>query len=503
MRSIKFLILCLLPAVFISCEKLDKYPLTAANEATFFNGPDDLSKAVAGTYDMLQNFSWQMGHFDAVTNNAYARSNIPQHVLLASNQHSPVNGPQGPVWNAAYRGIQRANFVLKNIDRSPASEAIKTRTIAEMKVLRAFWYHQLVTFFGGVPIITERLTTEEYNTLPRSSRADVLQLIHRDLDEAIAVLPAKYPNAADYGRMTKGAALGIKTRVYLYESDFVNTEATAKAVMDLAAEAGYGLDPDFRTMFLEEGEGGPEAVLDIQFLRGSATGEANVIETQTRAFLQFQGEYNLFDLFEIIGTVDGPSPHSPAELIAMWDAGLDPFKGKDPRLANSIGRAENYNPSVTKLDIRKGSRDGTTTTIATDRDNNGANWMAIRYADILLMFAEARNENTGPDAQVRDAVNAVRHRSSELLPPVPEELNKEELREFIRQERRKEFLFEGLWYNDIRRWGKDYIHKELLKVHFENHAADIASNYDKYLLLPIPQSERDINAALDQNPGYE
>ncbi len=92
----------------------------------------------------------------------------------------------------------------------------------------------------------------------------------------------------------------------------------------------------------------------------------------------------------------------------MWNAGLDPFKGKDPRLAFTIGKAENYNPGITKLDIRKGSRDGVLTTILNHRDNNGANWMSIRYADILLMFAEAHNENGGPDIQLQNAVNGVR-----------------------------------------------------------------------------------------------
>ena len=393
------------------------------------------------------------------------------------------------------------NFIVKNIDRSPVSDVIKQRTIAEVKVLRAYYYHQLVTFFGGVPIITERLATGDYNTIARSSRAEVISFILKDLDEAIPVLPLQYP-PADKGRMTKGAALGIKTRVYLYEADFVNTEATAKEIIDLAPQAGYALNPDFRNMFLESGEGSSEAVLDIQFLRGAATGESSIIEQEIRAFLQVQGDYSLFELYENIGETDGPSPTTPQEIQAMWNAGLDPFKGKDPRLGFTIGRAENFNPSITKLDIRKASRDGVLTTILNDRNNNGANWMAIRYADILLMYAEARNENTGPDAEVIQAVNAVRKRASALLPDVPADLTKEQMREFIRQERHKEFAFEGLWYNDLKRYGPTIINQELLKKKFENHAADFNTGYDKYLLLPIPQSEIDINNNLEQNPGY-
>jgi len=500
MKNFKLYILFLILFTFMACEDLNKLPLTDASEASFLSGKDDLNKAVAGAYDMLQSFAWQMDRFDGLTNNAFARSNIPGFSAMASNQHSPTTGPQSDIWTPAYRGIQRVNFILQNIDRSPVNQATKARIAAEMKTLRAYYYHQLVTFFGGVPIVTERMTIYAYNTISRSTRAEVVTFIIKDLDDAIAVLPDTYEKA-DYGRMTKGAALAIKARVYLYESDFTNAEIAATAVMNLASSAGYALATDYRKMFTEVGEASSEAVLDIQFLHGSATGECNQIETQTRAYLEIQPEYNVISSYEIIGPVDGPAPTTPSEIVAMWNSGKDPFKGRDPRLGLNVAKAENFNPCDTKMDVRKGSRDNIMTTLFNDRVNYGANWMAIRYADILLMFAEAHNETTGPDTKVQNAVNAVRARASTLLLPVGINLTKEQMRDFIRQERRKEFIYEGLWYNDIRRWGTAFVLSELKKVNYQNHAADFP-DMNKYMLLPIPQTEIDKNPNLKQNPGY-
>ncbi len=174
-----------------------------------------------------------------------------------------------------YRGIGRCNTLLARIDAVPMNESLKERAKAEAKFLRALYYHLLQSYYGDVPLITEEPDLEKHGRLPRTDRALVVQQILADLEDAAAVLPEKYP-AADRGRATKGAALALKARVLLFEaSPLVNPDnnvakweaaaAAAKAVIDMAGSAGYGLFEDYRALFLPANENSKECIFDVQF----------------------------------------------------------------------------------------------------------------------------------------------------------------------------------------------------------------------------------------------
>lgn len=432
-------------------------------------------------------------------------------------------------WDLAFQGISRANVFLNGMSKATFASADRNRYIAEAKFLRAWFYHDLATYYGGVPLILE--PGDLSNSFPtRNSKDEIITQVLKDLEEAITDLPVAYADAADRGRITKGAALGLKARVLLYSEQWEAAAAAAKAVVDLRV---YNLYNDYHGLFLEKFEDGAQQEIMFQVhyspdLMPSFIYYPIGVYPAFAPTLQFVNAYYMQNGLPITNAQSGFDP-------------ANPYMKRDPRLNATIfypgSRYINYmigapDPSVSTDSIRipgwllnesgfraKKNFDGTIMNI----QKEGHNKYFMRYGEILLTYAEAINEAQGP-AEAYGAIDQLRRRAgmktlSEAMPG----LSKEQMRSEIRNERRVELAFEGVRWADIRRWkiaeqvmvdAVGYDNTKLVSypgdglgtsadwqyqpMVIDKRAFNAARDY----LWPIPQSEMNANKNMVQNPGY-
>lgn len=503
--------------IFGSCgdRLLDSSPDNKYVESNFWNSEAAADAALAGVYSILRYDGiygneatplWE----DTATPNAYNYGDAKGFNSIASGkQMETTGGVINNRWARSYMGVGRANTFLANVDQVDIDEGKKERMKGEAKFLRALYYFFLEAYYGDVPLITDPPALEQ-GELPRSPRAEVVAQILKDLDEAAQVLPSGY-SGADVGRATKGAALALKARVLLFEaSPLVNTNndaqkwdaaaKAAKAVIDLGQ---YSLYPDYRALFLPANENNEEVIFDVQYIYPDGGHSFDLI------CRQYNTNAPLRELIDAYYMKDGlPYDESP-----LYDPD-NIYANRDPRMDMTIVypgatyMGETVSDSrfaVTGYGMKKYSIYDEEKPPSDLADLKGGqsetNYMVIRYADILLMYAEALNEFSGPSQEVYDALNAIRDRAG--MPDIAVGHTKESLREEIRHERRIEFVGEGYFYTDIRRWK---LGEEMLSgpVHAFNGKELEVRNFDaaRDYWWPIPLGELDLNDALEQNPGY-
>ena len=500
-------------AVIAACD-LETVPTDRYTVDSFWDTESGAEAAMTGCYNALTG-SWLFGDAaplmeETCTPNAYNYNNSGSWNTLAIGAHtSATEGVIKGRWSDAYRGIGRVNTQLNRLPGAAVSDGRKRTMEGEAKFLRALFYYMLVQYYTGVPLILEEPAYSQAS-LPRADRQDVIDAIIYDLDDAAALLDWQWASASDQGRATKGAALALKARVLLFEaSPLMNPESdpakwqaaadAAKAVIDGAESAGYGLFPDYRALFLPENEHNKEVIFNVEFSKVQNTPSNNY----TVYCIQYRNNAPLLDLVNTYETVDGS-----ARVAGKYDK-------LDPRFYASIyypgctflGAANSSAASVsafTGFACKKMSIYDNQARLSGDaRLGEGEmNYIFLRYADILLMYAEALNEVlSAPDSKVYDALNAVRGRAG--MGNVPAGKTKDQMREIIRHERRVEFAFEGLYYNDIRRWKT--IETQMNAV-IKNYAGeDIAiRSFDpgRDYWWPVPETERLLNKNLQQNPKY-
>ncbi|WP_430812232.1 MULTISPECIES: RagB/SusD family nutrient uptake outer membrane protein [unclassified Carboxylicivirga] len=385
-----------------------------------------------------------------------------------------------------YKAIATCDFFLRNIDKVEGlNEDAKKQYIGEVRFLRALFYSRLVKVYGGV-IITREIDVNNMN-LPKSTREEVVEEVLKDLDYAAANLP----NTAYSGRAVRGSALALKARVLITESRWAEAAKAAKQVID---EKKFTLCDDYAGMFNGQSQdNNPEIMFSSVYLAPDKVSHLDIMYGSWRSCSPLKG---LVDAYECI---DGKS----IDESDLFDP-QNPYKNRDPRLDLSIylpGEPWEYgNGVVDETFLSTGfawekyidrTQAPVTSTIKSAQDV-----IILRYADVLLMYAEAQNEAEGPDQSVYDALNAVRARVGVNMPPVLG-LTKEELRERIRNERRVELPMEGIRYFDLKRWGIAHI----VIPQVEDPGAKRIFE-QKHYLWPFPQSEIDINDKLVQNEGY-
>ncbi len=513
--------------VFASCSKtlLDTQPNDRYSEEIYWTTEKNAIAALNGCYAVLKEDGlfggtatplWE----ETATPNAYNYDNSFGFnvIALGTQTASPASVAEiiNNRWSDSYRGIGRCNTLLAQIDKVPMADALKNQMKAEAKFLRGLYYAMLEMYYGGVPVITDKPDATTQGTLPRNTRAEVVAQIVKDLDEAAAVLPAKFATAADKGRATKGAALSIKARVLLFEaSPLLNTgndaakwtvaANAAKAVMDLASAAGYDLFPNYRTLFLPANENNAEVVFDVQFKAPEQTG--NSFDLIVR---QYNTNAPLRDLIDAYYMTDGlPITQSPLYNAAK------PYENREPRFYQSIVYpGDTYmgapvtatNPfKITGYTFKKyGIYDKEPSTIILNAGQSEINYMVMRYADVLLMYAEAQNEVlAAPDATVYAAINRVRQRAGLIPFAVPAGKTKAEMRDVIRRERRIELAGEGFYYLDIRRWktAEQVMNATILNSQGQAIVKRTFNPARDYW-WPVPQTQRDLNKNLAQNDNY-
>lgn len=403
----------------------------------------------------------------------------------------PENGFANTLWIGNYGLIDKCNQALKNIrDRVDivAPEEVKNQSIAEARFLRAYGYFNLVRLFGRVPLID---STGGPANVPQSTAAQIYAFIESDLDFARTYLqpswdPTKFP-----GRVTSGSANGLLAKVYLTQKKWGQAMSAANAVM---TSGQYNLSTPYTTIFGESGENSKESVFEVQATATAAIPTANGVQ-----YAQIQGVRGagVWDL--------GWGWNSPSTYLEAA------YEANDPRKARTImytsaGSTTVYGDALPSglHNPRYNHKVYSSPAMRASIGNRFGYWMNIRllrYADVVLMYAEAANEVGGADniTSARNAVNAVRARARQGAPngtlPDITTNDQAELRNAIRQERRIELAMEHDRFFDLVRWG---IAQTVLNASGKPNFVD-----SRDVLLPIPQTQIDISGKLlTQNPGY-
>ena len=484
-----------------SSELLDLEPADQSSVETFWTSEDNAASALTGCYEPLLapyrgEGSWLL-KLEDITPNSFEIDDGSGASSIARGDNNPTLPLINSRYEICYEGIGRANTFLANIDVVPMDGSLKNRFIAEARFLRAFYYHNLVEYYGGVPLILDSPNNNTQGQLPRNTKAEVLEAIYDDLDVAARVLPTSYGNP-NKGRATKGAALALKARSALYNENWSEALSAAQAVIDLNV---YGLFPDYRGLFLLENERNDEVIFDVEFQFPEVTNNYHELFQQGNVFK---------DLVDAYLVTDG-EPISESDLYNPDNQ----FANRDPRLSQTlITIGSTFNGQLVTGDELFADLTGyafkkytyfldDVVRSAPQPNQSEINPILFRYAEILLTVAEAENELNGPTPRAYDAINEVRSRESVNMPDVSPGLSKEEFREVVRLERRIEFAGEGLYYQDIIRWrtaevvmNEDGLDKDGNVIESRNF------NPEKDYLWPFPDRDILLNPNLEQNPGY-
>lgn len=571
----KFIYLVATMLLFTQCsEFLEKVPLDSPSDKTFLANETEIEMAVVGLYTNLWT-DWEAMPFflafEELSDNGWDR-NTNDVQRLSQGANDAQSSFARTVWATCYSGIARCNYLINNLanaeENGLASAEVINQARAEAQFLRAYYYTYLIDLYGDVPLVLETLALDNAQ-IPRSPKEEVLNQIFKDYDDAAAVLSTT--NNPTSGRPTKQAALALKARIALYNEKWDVAIAAASEVMAFEGSEVV-LDPSFPNLFTYEGQNSKEILFSIQYLFGyqvhpifrlfggrNGGGHANKVPS-----------YQLVDSY---GCIDGlPIDESPLYNPAK------PWDNRDPRLAwtlalPSSGYSDWQNEPgcifqgfqfETHRDSVKCYNYHTTPASRVDNQDalnayasfSGINWrkyvndenygdvnncdnniIVIRYAEVLLIYAEAKARAGQADASVYTALNKIRTRAGM---PIIEQMGNEELIYAIARERRHELSGEGQRLSDIRRWkiAEDVMNGFILgrmqksyptkapvidqwgTPDYEAAGIPIASdvndpntsmrtvdrrifNPNKDYLWPIPYIERQTNPSLTQNPNWE
>ncbi|PRY09681.1 putative outer membrane starch-binding protein [Pontibacter ummariensis] len=468
-----------------SCSEdfLDVEPEGVPVGEDFFVTGEHAMQAVNSIYGNLRewnNIAFAHLAITTITSDNAEKGSVPGDAGFLDNFDNltvtPTEGQLNGYWNGQYQGINLANQVLTNVPQINMDESLKARLLAEAKFFRAYHYFNLVRAFGGVPLRLsvplpgEQEDPEQLN-LPRASKEDVYAQIVEDLREAAQVLPVNY-DAANEGRATKGAALGMLAKVQLYQKNWQEVLDLTEQIMGL----GYSLTPNYYDIFRISGENNNESIFEIQ----AATIPGNCGASNSQ-WAEVQGVRGQFGWGFVEPTQD------LVEAYEEGDERLDAtilFRGETTPEGDVISESapnprynqKAYVPSFVTNECGYG------------RDQN---IRILRFAEVLLMHAEAANE-LGRTEQALETLNMVRVRAG--LEPI-ESATQEELRNLIWQERRVELALEnGDRFFDLVRQGRA---AEVLQALGKNFVEG------KNEVFPIPQQQINLSGGtLTQNPGY-
>ena len=484
-----------------SCSEdfLDLDPRGTDLESNFYQTEDEMFQALVAAYDPL---SWQgtdgwtmkLGLMNAASDDTYAggsdASDQPNWVALDNFTLDPFIGPQSGFWRKGFAGIYRCNLFLQKIVENEFDPSFVARTTAEIKFLRAYYYFDLVRLFGNVPLFTSPISPDDISTTSQASPAEIYAQIEADLNDARNTfeLPSTLP-PDEFGRITKGAATALLGKVILYQNNEGRMMEAANLFEEIIGSGLYGLEDNFEDIFRLENEFGIESVFEIQH-SGNQRGGWENFNNGT------EGNYNVqfFGMRDYVGPDFATGWSFCPVSLELVDA-----MRNDPRFSATVingGALQNqgasYTPGFQNTDFFIRKYAGLQNERALDGEpalNWATNEREIRYADILLMAAEAIARGGGSSADAIRYVNQVRLRVG--LQPFPP-LQGQALLDAIYDERRMELATEGHRFFDLVRTGR---------------AAEVLGSFgfqtNKNEILPIPQFELDISeGSLTQNPGY-
>lgn len=469
----------LISLTLASCDKefLDLAPIDSANVKNFYKNANDIQVAVNAAYGSLRSGGQYSSSYYQIsetrsdnTRNHDGGGNLPVAELDQFRMTS-TNDVTNSMWLDSYRGILACNVVLDRITGVDMDESLKERYIGEVKFLRSLMYFNLVRTFGDVPLVlTETKSVQEGYTQGRVPSAQVYDQIVADLLEAEQSLPLAY-SGSDIGRATRGAAKALLGKVYLTLGDYTSAANKLKEVID---QGNYQLLDDYAALWLTSNENNAESIFEVQYKKGG-TGTGSYFYS---SFVP-TGSGSI-----IAGLGFGGGRHLPTtDLVNAYEPG---------DLRKSISIAEGYvlNGELVKEPYTLKFHDQPFS--ASDADNN---WPVLRYADVMLMYAEALNEiNNGPTEEAYHMVDAIRERAG--LDPLPRGLDYNAFFLALEHERQVELAFEGHRWFDLVRTGRAL---QVMNSHFEDNIT--VEEYQ--LIYPIPASQIDVNPeGIKQNLGY-
>ncbi len=572
MKSFIYIALTAFGLLLAGCQNsLDLYPLAQPSAEKWYSNESEILLALN---DLYRPDWWTPD--EGVGNEVLSDDNFYRTTLspIKAGTTNSQWGTSTLLWRNSYKAIARANRALLALDnpvtKANVPQAKLALYVAELRFHRASQYARLISYFGDVVYSDGVIAIEEAYTKGRTDRKTVLTKVYEDYDAAAAALPKNYAASA-VKRVTKGAALALKARLALYMGDFKIAAEAAKACIDLAE---FSLHPTYASLFVQNTKNSREVVFGLprSIALNVSIGSSNVLDRLTRNAGGFAAVAPTWDLLCSYLCTDG----LPIDKSPLFDP-RNPFKNRDPRCTATIVEFGTphlgfvYDPNPTAVRVLRVSSNSQ----VTNNDNRanaqfasftGLVWkkgiddtwlqngnrvepdqIVIRYADVLLMYAEAKMELNEIDKSVLDAVNAVRARAYGVAPtattayPAVTTTNQRDLRRAIRLERRVEFVNEGLRYMDLVRWrlaekvlsrpvygmlDPNDLKTKLLDKNLwffpstpvldEDGLADFKPMFDAGLiklivptswtnqqyLWPIPAAEIQINTNMKQNDGY-
>jgi starch-binding outer membrane protein, SusD/RagB family len=478
---------------------------------------------------------------DGLSDNAYAKlagPGIDATTISSGNFTATLQRFRGE-WAFYYGGIKSCNLFLENVDKNTTlSDAVKTRMKAEVRFVRASHHFNLMKWWGDVPLLSKDPTPEEAQVVSRSPKADVLKFVIDELDAAAAALPKREDYAAaDNGRITKGAALALKARALLYEGNRMAEVVTICEQIMGGSVGNYALANNYSNLFSNAGV--------------NKTTNESILALQYVPLNRMWADHFDFVPISVGARTGGMSPTQELvdDYIMLNGKGIketgsgydenNPYVGRDPRLTATVaydGYVWNDKNGTQTIYIKPGSTPSGQSaaneySTAGQGSATGYYWRKyfdpqfmpgiasglnihlIRYAEVLMMYAEAKESLGQMTAAIWDnTIKPIRQRAGFTDANALNYPGAAGIRDIIRRERRAEFVLEGLRIDDIRRWktAETVLNGWAHGARYDNPAIDNGYiraqlrtfSASKHYLWPIPPSERDLNKNLTQNPGY-
>ncbi len=501
--------------ISISCSKdfVEIPPVGVLDAATFFNNEANAEQALIGVYDLMQyNYAkdWSSAYFvkmlpgdDVNAGGGSATDQVPLVEISDYANLSVSNPAVTSVWNLHYRAIALANTIIENVEQSELSN--KAFVLAEAKFMRAWCYFELTTMWGDVPLrlVNPTELSSEAFAIPKSPRSEVYERIEMDLADAIAGLPVRAGLAQNF-RVSKAAARALLGKVLVFQGKYGAAIPHLSAVI---SNPKYDLAPSMEDVWSVDGEFGIGSLFEIGFISTNGYDWGNVAwggRMESNLHVQLMGPRGEFDISPV-GLLNGwgfnyPSEKSINKFIAsgensrrtatiMTEQELIDAGGSVKSIDDDGNPIEIYGYDGA-IRIKYATRAADTSEGGVKELNYSSNWRLFRYAEVLLLAAEAYNQE-GQDDKSRTELNKVLDRAG--LDDVSASLSGDALMDAIVEEKFLEFAHEGQRFWDLVRWGK---------ASTELSGTGYSSKND---LFPIPITELDLNAALtpaDQNPGY-
>ncbi|WP_273275545.1 RagB/SusD family nutrient uptake outer membrane protein [Maribacter polysiphoniae] len=477
MKIYRIIIIALLSVLSSCSDFLELEPEYLTNEASFYKTQEDFETAMIGNYSELQNIynASLLKLTELTTDNAYIQWTSPTTSEFECDEMrlSSANTEVNTVWNLSFKTIVRSNTVLDRIEDVELGETIKRQYQGESYFLRAYNYFNLVRLFGDLPLIEGVFNSpEEIATFDMTRRpvSEIYSLIISDLEQASSLLQGIELSKS---RASVGAAQALLGKVYLTQKNYPGAISSLKSVID---SGGYSLQDDYGTMFTNNNDELPESIFEIKYISGNI-GEGNNFSRlfTPPSFNAAIFPNNMNGSGRIVPTLDVRASYEEGDLRRELSI-------KDSLLLLD-GTYEQLQYGLKFVDFTVGLQ-----------GDGGINFTPLRYADVLLMYAEALNESDRTN-EAFPYINIIRNRAG--LDDLSG-LSKEDFALALEHERRVEFLSEGQRWFDLVRTGRTI---EVLDSYFQSIGANFSVTEEE-LLMPLPQREIDIDPNLEQNPGY-